>query len=151
VDGLDEEVAVKILSLRNAPPELVEFARKELSLMCTVAQKLTGYVIELKGFHEDAGRELVLAMELAESSLRDLLRTMPNKQMELQTWVCVLLCCSVLASMFVALAWRFSGVSRQHSHQINLQSPANYVCNNVAAALESVPYTNAPSCCCCCC
>jgi hypothetical protein len=85
--GVEEDVAVKVLSLQNAATEHVDVARRELRLMCTVSQQLAGYVIELKGYLEDPGRELVLAMELADSSLRDWLQNLENHWLPLHMWV----------------------------------------------------------------
>ena len=87
LDGFDEQVAVKILSLRNAQPQHVLLARRELELMCTVSQRLAGSVIELKGFYERPGRELVLAMELADSSLQDWQRLQPGGRLSYSQWV----------------------------------------------------------------
>jgi hypothetical protein len=87
VDGFDEQVAVKILSLRNAQPQHVHMARRELELMCTVSQRLAGSVIELKGFYERPGRELILAMELADASLQDWQASLPDGRLYVQDWV----------------------------------------------------------------
>ena len=87
LDGFDEQVAVKVLSLRNAQPAHVHLARRELELMCTVSQRLAGSVIELKGFYERPGRELVLAMELADSSLQNWQRLQPGGRLSFAQWV----------------------------------------------------------------
>lgn len=82
-----EVIAVKTIALINASEQQLDFARKELTLMCTVSHELSGYVIELKGFHLDPGRELVIAMELADASLRDMLRGMPEFRLPTDHWV----------------------------------------------------------------
>ena len=85
--GYDEEVAVKCVSLASATPEQEAFARRELQLMCTVSQKLSGYVMELKGFHLEEGVELLLAMELADGSLHDYLKSKPGACLQQDEWV----------------------------------------------------------------
>jgi hypothetical protein len=65
-------------------------ARRELELMCMVSQRLAGSVIELKGFFENPGRELILAMELAEASLQDWQAELPGARLTLKQWVCLL-------------------------------------------------------------
>ena len=85
--GFEEDVAVKVLSLRSAQPGTVDLAMRELQLMCTVSQQLAGYVVELKGFMHEPGRQLVLVLELAEHSLRDYLQTLPGQCLSLAQWV----------------------------------------------------------------
>lgn len=84
--GDEEDVAVKVLSLLNAPPNAEVNARRELDLMCTVARQLGGSVVELKGYQESP-EELVLAMELADCSLRDWLRGAEKGYLPAATWV----------------------------------------------------------------
>ena len=84
---MEEEVAVKTISLCNASEEQERFANRELALMCIVSQKLSGHVVELKGFHMQPREELVIAMELATSSLHGWLRDLPGSCLPQDEWV----------------------------------------------------------------
>ena len=87
IDGIEEQVAVKTIALQNLTPRQEAFARRELSLMCTISHELSGHVIELKGFHLEAGSKLIIAMELAHQSLQDWLCSLPRGQISAYDWV----------------------------------------------------------------
>ena len=87
-------MAVKCIRL-TATPEQEERAQEHLRLLCTVSQKLTGYVIEVKGFHLEEGVELLLAMELADKSLEDYLNSRADDRLPQDEWVRARLPCDL--------------------------------------------------------
>ena len=85
-----EPVAIKVISTLGASQAQRAAAKNELSLMAMLTEKLRGRVVALEGWCETGGN-LLVAMELADGSLRSTLDKLPSQRMPLSQWVrCVI-------------------------------------------------------------
>jgi hypothetical protein len=92
---VSEDVAIKVVIIAGESQRNLRAARRELAILCTAAQNLKGYAVELRGFCESE-TELQLIMERCEMSLAKWCGEFDGDRLPLDKWVrCVLSLCSI--------------------------------------------------------